>query len=936
MEPNKPFDIVLSDLWTCLRYKKRLILLCSLLIASFALYYAIDRNVVYVAEATFRDRGKADAGMRQTVADYIFGSVAEKNDSEVVSAMKSSRLIEAVVKKLSLQGSISEKGSSFQFLKRLHDHTLSEWAFWTRRKTPILTETVVPLKLIDINYLGEIPEHLSITFLGETEFVFDSGERGILGEPFKFKNGSFTIVPLDSSSLKGKTFNITFNSISSTVKNLLSNIVANQDQDDRTLVKLKYYDTDRKRAAQFINELMASYQDFLEEEHDRINSKQLDYLKKREEEMALSLKEVMEKHAQKVEKGLSANGFTNTQKELEFLTHQMMVANQKMMEIDLEKKRLTSVVEGDFAAYDPYNPSMSDAKVINEILGRIRTLKMEQDALDLALKDDSFDEERFKVELRERERLVKCCNESKEVIALLDHNKTVEPHLLNDPKYMLSSWNESIKDKKRDTGLKKQYREYVSHLKRLFEMQLASIDERLHHRTSGSVDFQGITLNTAKDLYLQLTKDRQELEGQIRQIRFVLDHIDSPDFEISSLTTILTDPISLERIARGTQISLQIKDSANRTNKEIERLQDELNIQKSFLKLHLSESKKLLDLKSSLLSEKDFELKKATLEMSHRELALLEKQLEDFISTRQANLDQEKIMLTDHQSAIKTKMALIPEKWIHEQLLEQHLLRNQRMVENITGLVESKNISSNLELIQSSPLDYAKAPLFPKNPHLLIWSFIGLVGGAFITSLFVIAQGLVFSIPLTKANLSLNGYKVAGTLNYKRRDETLPPYDENLNTLRKALDFLPENSHLISLIRGDGISYGTLLFEILQKQGKKVCLLDISNKGELSLENLIKNAEANDYLYIKNDRFAFETLTSQAFDRYLNGLRQHYDMIVFNYPGSMTDATSLALIRKADASIVGLATEHLDNVKEVLNIINNEELNVIFIFNQPL
>ncbi|MFN4174409.1 MAG: hypothetical protein ACK4HV_04825, partial [Parachlamydiaceae bacterium] len=629
--------------------------------------------------------------MRQTVADYIFGSAGEKNDSEAVSAMKSVRLMEYAIKKMLMQGTIKEKKSSFPFFERSYKNLQSEWAFWTRRKVPIIDEPKEALIFSDIEYKGEIPIGFSLTFYDDSHFLLDNGKKGALNERIAIPDGFFVLKGKEAIDLKGKTFELSFQPLALGAKNLSRNVLASQDADDRSLIKIKYYDQNRKRSADFVNSLMAIYEGFLEEEHDRINEKQLSYLKKREKEMEITLKEVMEKHAEKVENDLKSSGFTDTKKELEFLTHQLLQANQKAMEIELEKKRLVKLFENEAASFDAYN-AMTDAKVINEILTQIRELKKGQDALDLALKDELFDESKFQADVRERELLKKCCVEADEAISALEKNKDVPDHLLNNPKYLLGSWNEKLKEKRKDPEFKKQYQDYLANLKRLFEMQISAIDERLYHRTSESKEFQGVTLATGKDLYLNLTKDRQELEGVLRQMRFVLDQIDLADFELSSLTTVLSDPISLERVTRGAQIALQLKDEANRSSKEIERLKDELKVQKAFLKLHLSESLKLLELKEALLAEKDIELKKATLDMTHRELTLLDKQLKDFIETRLSNLDQEKEMLIEHQEAIRKKMSKIPEKWIQEQLLEQHLIRNQRMSENIAGMVESKNI----------------------------------------------------------------------------------------------------------------------------------------------------------------------------------------------------------------------------------------------------
>ncbi len=937
MKEPKSYQIVLNDIWVIAKRKAGLIALCSLLLGSLTLYQALDRDILYLAEGSFRDKGKADAGMRQSMSDILFGSAEGKIDSEAVSSMKSSRLMANLIKSMHLQANITEKSRSFSFLDKAYNHLLSEWAFWTRRRVPILEDISYPIVAVDVNYEGEVPYPISVTFLTDTDFKLDSGEMGELGKPVMTFQAEFTLIPKDLEPLKGRKFDIVFKSLPQTAKTLSQQIFATQDQDDRSLIKLKYYDVDRKRAALFVNDLMRAYQDFLEEEHDRISSKQLDYLKKREEEIATSLKEVMDKHASLVTEDLTLSGFTNTQKELEFLTQQMLQANQKEMEIELEKKRLENVLNDEYAAFDPYSPAMADAKVINEMLQKMRALKLGQDSLELALNDQTdFSSDAFKSETKTRDRLKKCCKEADEIIASLEKGKPIDLNLslMKDPKYFLSTWNDRLSEKKKDHGLKDQFKAYVSHLKRLIELQISSIDERLQHRTRKSEDFQGITLEVANEIYLKLTDEKQEVENKIRQSQFVLKQLEDPSFEMSALTSFLQDPISMERINRSAQITLALKDQSNRSTREIERLQEELALQKDFLKMHIKESEKLLGLKLKLLEEKDSELKRAMLGMSHHELTLLEKQLSEFISTRLTNLENEKSLLQKHQEAIKQKMASMPEKWIQEQLLEQHLLRNQKMVENITGMVESKNISNNLELIQSAPLDFAIVPIFPKNPHLVIWTLIGLIGGAFLSFLFFVSRGILIDPPLTADNLTLNNYKVLGTLVYKRKDKNVPSYDSNLDTLRRISDLLTPDMETLALFPGKGPCFANLLLNILKRQGKKVLLITFSSTSDETLSEITPESIEGDVLTLQKDRYLFETVTSLKFEKTLNDLKSSYDYILWNSPDPIHSALGHALLKRFNVSIISITHETANELEYELSLLEGKQ--AYFIINKKL
>ena len=112
------FDIVLSDLGEILKVKRTYILFISLLCALFACGWGITRPTLYMAEATFRDKAKADSGIRQSVNDLLIGGGAEKHDSEAISAMRSARLMEALIRKQGLQATLSEKGELFSRFKK--------------------------------------------------------------------------------------------------------------------------------------------------------------------------------------------------------------------------------------------------------------------------------------------------------------------------------------------------------------------------------------------------------------------------------------------------------------------------------------------------------------------------------------------------------------------------------------------------------------------------------------------------------------------------------------------------------------------------------------------------------------------------------------------------------------------------------------------------
>ena len=530
------------------------------------------------------------------------------------------------------------------------------------------------------------------------------------------------------------------NPIKNVSRDLASLLTAKNDIDDRGLIRIRYYHPDRHEAAFFVNTLMRVYQDYLQEEHARIAEAQLNYLQDREGEMGASLKTAMQEQAKAIREDLSSSGFTDSRKELEFLSGQLLALSQRQMQINLDEKRLEGLVASDVASFDQNSPGSLDAPIINELLYKIRELRLHQDSLSLALKNAKQD---------------------------------------------------SLQAK--DTA-----------------------------------SFHGFSLASAKDIYLALVRDLQENEAALKQLDFVIKQLESPEFEITSLTAVLSDPVSHEKIMKASQLSHSLKDSANRTSRELERIEEELKVQKQFLKMHLTETSHLLELKKGVFEEKALRLQHAMLEMSEKEIALLEKQLSDYKRARLLNFQDEKRTVEKHQAELKSRIAALPEKWMQEQLFEQLLQRNHRRVENVAMMVESKNISNNLELVQSAPLDLAIAPLHPKSPHLILLTLSGALLGAFFSSLYFIGSGVLKGVPLTQSNLAINGFKAAGLLFYRKRDTILPLFDSNLDTLRRSLAYLPAIPTALLTLCGSGPDFSDTLADLLRKRGERTLRLHLS------------------------------------------------------------------------------------------------------------
>lgn len=240
-----------------------------------------------------------------------------------------------------------------------------------------------------------------------------------------------------------------------------------------------------------------------------------------------------------------------------------------------------------------------------------------------------------------------------------------------------------------------------------------------------AAEFVNLDLPTATHLYSEQCKGLNHLEGECRQQQFVMEQLDQPQFEITSLSTVNEDKVSNDIIARAIQIELMLKDQNNRTTRELERLREELEQQKKFLSNHVQESHRILQEKKKYTANKIAALQSLSGDLIDKKINLLNKQLAHYVEDRIKTLSQEKNTLKTQQLILQREMQKLPSKWAAQKMVEQQLLTNQNLSQELTSMVESKLIAAQMDLSQSGPLDVAYSPIIQKRPHLLLYTFLG-------------------------------------------------------------------------------------------------------------------------------------------------------------------------------------------------------------------
>lgn len=811
--------ISLADLKNVLKKNRRKILSFAFFMALGFGVYGLTLPVKYAAHSTFREKGKAQANIQaSSLSDLILNGGSMSNDMEAISLMRSRKLLTILGEKLHLQGELLEQIPFLPKLNNIKENLLIFYSLLINHKKPSIQE--VPKSSIvvkDVWFDGELNLTLPVTFVDPIHFLIKDPINGLLkgelGIPFQTDSYSFTLRSQGDEKNHANSFQLTLFSLDHLLKKLADHLIVEADFEDKSLIRLKYLDRDRFLAKNILNELMLIYQEQLQNEHDYVSQEQLHYLEARENQLQEDLSELMQEHAHLISKDLATTGFINTEEALNFIAANLTRQQEKLVDIDLEMKRLRNIFTHDCAYYDQYGHH-GDFAVINDLLKQRRDLNQQKDSL---------------------------------MLAILEY------------KY-------HIKEKSLD--LKK--------------------------------EFQGIDLETANQLYISYSKDLSNLQAQKKQHFFLAEELKNPHFEPSSLSALSLDNVTAERVQLASNLLVAIKDEHNRSQKELERLKEDLAVHKDFLSFHLHQMGKLLEVREELIIDKVYLLQNTVLDLIEQKLTILQNHLQDFVTRRLDNLLHEKQLIEEHQKDLQAKLANMPAKWVSEELISHHLDMHKEFMENLTSMVEAKNISSHLELVQSTPIDHAYTHLFPNTPKFPLFAVFGFILGSFISICYLSLQTVRLGIPATADSLERAGFHVSGKLSSKCISASELTLDSDLNTLRRLIGYFKTSIHSsgisLLLIEGKKSDYSLTLARLLSLNEKKVLLLDLRFdksgsttdepgllsflQGTVQEPKIIRNPN---YDFIASGgitRFSEELLHTQLFQKLLQDYEAKYDWVI--------------------------------------------------------
>lgn len=446
------------------------------------------------------------------------------------------------------------------------------------------------------------------------------------------------------------------------------------------------------------------------------------------------------------------------------------------------------------------------------------------------------------------------------------------------------------------------------------ETQILSTQER----PSGSTfeaQFLGIDLKRLQDLYGQYGHEKDKFQADVDQMNYIQEQMLSPHFELSSLSNLLSDPVSMEMITKASRLSLELHDESNRTPKEQERIKEALETQKRFISHHLAQSIQLFKIKLNLLEEKMAFLQKKAVQLIKNEKKLIYNKLND----------------------LRAQMKDFPEKWLLENQLKLKKDLTASIIEGMTSLTESKIVHHHLFQVESKPLDLAIPPLLPNRPKLLFFSLMGGLVLGCMQFFYHLLKKIIHGFPLCGEWIKENNHHFSGEFRVSALKESKK---SDLETLRNISGFISNHQKkVVPLLGGVDSSCAHALAELLAMQNIKTLIIETTFhlsqettgllqylKGETTTFSPLRK---NHYDYFPSGGYypyGLELLSRPLFSSLIDELKTLYDCILILSTAKPDSLEVDYLLRYADGVGIMLKEETISEIKPLIDWQKNKNV----------
>lgn len=902
--------------------------------ASTAFLFFLVKEPRFIAEATFKQAASVHEVGFQLRDLFQVGSSSSDQETGAGVLLTSRGVLRDTVEELGLQVEWDRHFRITRLLGRIWENIGMEIG--------CSLADVEGFVFKKVRYEGESAKTLFIKVLNDGSFRLLDENRVELGKwnlnekiSLPFFTGFLTKIPSFAGGNKIYRLNILpWTDVVATVRGRLT---VKSFKEDRRLFKLTFADRDRYLAADFLNQAMKSCQKVIYSENEEIATAQLSYLEKRQEELARKWDGSLQEHVAYLKGNLNEGGYMSFSQEYDFLQEPQSTYSSRLLDIDFELTRLESQdaeAEGNLKKTPRIHKDFFDSK---KPLLHISTIKNGANVI-LEEQKKEIDERLFALELDEKHlqesalieppaasetgmagevvALTERQEEASKLLELLENGKEIATglDLVNDPKSLVAIWAKQIASQQKHYAQnpedknplflreKEQIKEYIEQTANKIKI----LQDNIALHASTVHEFGGLTLETAQRLYLDYNNQRDSLQAQLKQLVYLSEQLYQPQFELSSITTILSDPVTQGLVLQAGDTAVRLQDANNRSLREQDHLKETLHTQKSFISQHLLQIIELTKLRAKLTEDKIGSLRKTTIGLLKQEKQLLQQQLDQ----------------------ISRKMEALPEKWRRENVLLLKKELGMKMIEGLTHLMESKSIDRHLYQVGSKPFDSALTPVAPKSPKLLKYALIGALLGAFGSYFFYLSRSLVKGMPVSHEMLALSGLNSCGPLSAYCHAPIDQLSQGDLETLRRLSQFLlklDQKGICCTIIGGKNPDFSSTLAQLLAMQQYRVLVVQYVfdkpvHPGDAPglwhyLHGEVENCPVRQQLPFDflpsggTTRLSVELLSNPKLTAFLASAKSRYDVVLFYSSAEPADVEGQALLNIADAAIIAANAE---------------------------
>jgi hypothetical protein len=890
--------------------------------AAFLFFYLLLQEPRFVAEATFKQATPIhETGFQlKDLFQLNGGNSSQETGASVL--LTSRKVLRDAVEELGMQVRWDRHFRLTRLLGRVAENVGIEMGCSLGDQERFVFEKV--------RYDGEREKTIFIKMVDQHAFkLFDQDRKELgkwnLGEKVSlpFFTGVLTKPP--SSINRQSLYRLTLLPWTGVVNSARKRLTVKALKDERRFYQLKFADRDRSLAMRFLDQAMTSCQKVIRDENEEIAAAQLGYLEKRQEELARKWDGALQDHVAYLKGNLSQGGCLSFSQELDSLQGPQQDYSSRLLNIDFELNKLESQEEksssSDLSVDLEKQLSFSaekDSSALEEQKKEveIRLLALECDEKRLTEIEDS--QVSSDVQTAIAAEIESLSHQEEKAAQLLKELESGQPlsttwQQMSDSKSLIATWAKQIALQQQQTRLSEQKKSEFTQEKEQVAAFIAQTANRIKILRDNLVvhgsrdhEFEGLTLETAQRLYLDYNSERDGLQAQLKQLVYLSEQLYQPSFELSSITTILSDPVTQGLVLQAGETAVRLQDANNRSQREQDHLKEMLNTQKSFIAQHLLQIIELTKLRVRLTEEKIGSLRKTTIGLLGREKELLQRQLDQ----------------------IAHKMGDLPDKWRRENLLLLKKEMGVKMIEGLAHFMETKNIDRHLYHVGSRPFDFALAPLHPQHPRLLVFAFIGGLLGALGYYLFALSRLLIRGVPLSHETLVLAGFNSCGSLSRYCQAPVEQLGHSDLEAVRRLAQFLiqlEQPSMCCAILGGKNPNFSSTLAELLAMQNRRVLLIHYVFdqpvhahespglwhylQGEVQ-QLPIRRRQGFDFVSSGGTtRHSVEYLSHPQMKACLADAKGRYDIILLYSTAKPTDVEGEALLNIADALIIGVQGE---------------------------